>query len=476
MKFRYKVLISNIVLVSLALGLAGYFMIRRNFEHSMETAVSSAIEGNNMVQSTVEYEFLKALNDKNKKIEEELAEIGGRVAGSMVGGMFSFWVQYDEETIYQSDDDEPSLPWEISASFQSGKKKYMIREEGEREYIYVSSYSLAEDKKLSVVTKVDITEVYSDLRGQNRYFQFVLLAVLCMIAVLMYIVSRFLTRHLERVMRGTEEIASGNYDKRVVVESKDEVGILAEGFNHMAAAVEEHVKQLREMVHKREQFVADFTHEVKTPMTAIIGYADTMRSIELKREEQLLALNYIFTEGKRLEELSDSLFTLLQLKEQKPVCEKIYIEDLIWEVERSVKPALEKKKLELLLDVKPGVLYGDKVLFMTALINIIDNARKASSEEQKIEIYGFYEKEDTYILQITDHGIGMGEEVLAHMWEEFYMGDKSRTRKEGGAGLGMSLTALILKQHGIRCKVESEVGKGTTFSLQMKKTEEESGQ
>lgn len=475
MKFRHKVLLCNIVLICLALGLAGTVMIHRNFEHSLDTVISSATEGNNMLQAAVEYECLEVLNDDNKQLEEELEDIGGRVAGNMVGEMFSFGIWYDEKAVYRSDD-ELSLPRELTAGFQTGKKKYMICEEGDREYIYVSSYSLAENKKLSVITKVDITAVYVDLREQIRDFQLVLLAVLGMMSALMYFVSRFLTRHLERVTAGTREIARGNYDRRVDVQSRDEIGILAEEFNHMADAVKRAVEELREMVDKRERFVADFTHEIKTPMTSIIGYADTMRSIELKREEQLLALNYIFSEGKRLEQLSDSLFALLRLKEQKLVFEKLYMEDLMPEVEKSVTPALERNRLELVTEVEPGVIYGNKALLMTAFINIIDNARKASEEGQKIEIRGFCDDAGDYHLQIADSGTGMEKEVLEHMWDEFYMGDKSRTRKEGGAGLGMPLTALILGRHGIMYRVESEAGIGTTFFLRMRKEKTESAE
>lgn len=109
-----------------------------------------------------------------------------------------------------------------------------------------------------------------------------------------------------------EEIIDGSYETRITVKSQDEVGLLAENFNRMAEAVSEKIGELQGMIRKRDQFVADFTHEIKTPMTSIIGYADTMRSMELPREEQLLALSYIFSEGKRLERMSGKLFDLFK--------------------------------------------------------------------------------------------------------------------------------------------------------------------
>jgi signal transduction histidine kinase len=280
----------------------------------------------------------------------------------------------------------------------------------------------------------------------------------------MYIVSRMLTGPLEKLNVITDEFADGNYDARAEIKSGDEIGLLAEKFNNMALSVSKHVDELNDMIKRREQFVADFTHEIKTPMTTIIGYADTMRSMELDREEQIMSLDYIFSEGKRLEAMSMKLFDLIYLKQHEIEMKPVNTAMLGAEIEKIMKPSLARKNLRLNCRFDEGIISGDTELLKTVFINLIDNARKASEENSKIIFTG----ENTggkYIFTVTDEGCGMTEEAVKHICDEFYMVDKSRSRQDGGAGLGMSLALLILERHGATLDIDSEPGVGTTMKV-----------
>lgn len=236
----------------------------------------------------------------------------------------------------------------------------------------------------------------------------------------------------------------------------------------MAGAVAEHVEELNDMIRRRDQFVADFTHEIKTPMTTIIGYADTMRSMELPREEEIMALSYIFSEGKRLESMSGKLFELIYLKQHDIDKKAIHMTELVSQVVKIVEPAMAKKHIQITSDIEPAVTEGNKELLVTAFVNLMDNARKASLEGKSIELVGRLAEESGdygYELTVVDHGIGMTEEEAKRICDEFYMVDKSRSRKEGGAGIGMSLVALILEHHGAGLRIESEPGKGTRMHV-----------
>ena len=156
--------------------------------------------------------------------------------------------------------------------------------------------------------------------------------------------------------------------------------------------------------------------EIKTPMTSIIGYADTMRSMELPREEQLLALSYIFSEGRRLERMSGKLFDLIYLREHEMEKEAVQAENVSSEVLKVVTPSFAAKGLVLKENIEPAVLYGNKELLVTALVNLLDNARKASKEHGVIEFSGKRIKEEEnpfyYELSVKDYGIGMTKEEL----------------------------------------------------------------
>lgn len=482
MKFRYKVLIMNVILLTASLGIVGYLMIRKNFDIAQRTGLSNAIMENNLIQSSVEYDLLQVLNgseyQENKSshsriilLRGELKRIGNRLRSGLMAANTSFYIRYDNSNIYGSVDETDSLPSELFNNNKVGEKKYIFSEEEGKYYIYVSSCSRVEEEYLCVVNRSDVTESYDTLTIQIWYFRIVILVLLAVASILIYMISRYLTGPLEQLTKAASEIARENYAQRVEVRSGDEVGQLAGQFNHMAGAVEEHVEQLHEMLLSREQFVADFTHEIKTPMTTIIGYADTMRSMELPRQQQILALNYIFSEGKRLEDMSGKLFQLLYLKRNEVTCVPLHVADFIKEIRRITAPMLERKKIVFETTVEDGVIAVDRELFVTVFINLIDNARKASQDGAVIGISGCrvsVEDEEWYEFTVADNGVGMTEEEVSRMCDEFYMADKSRARKEGGAGIGMALVSLILNRHGAVWRVESEPGQGTRIYISVK--------
>lgn len=465
MKFRYKVLIINIVLLSVSLGIVGYLMIRNNFRLAQDTQMQNAIVENNLVQSSVEYELLEVLNSAGYHISEDLSDIGTRVAGSMLTIDSCFYVKYGNDYVYSGDGEEGLISETLFDNLDEGGKNCMTGSSGERHYIYVSSCSRVNERYLYIITKSDISEAYNQMNRQITYFRILIMIVLLAASIIMYTISRYLTRPLETLTCVTEEIAGGCYDTRVEVKTGDEIGQLADSFNRMAEAVSEHVEELQDMIHRRDQFVADFTHEIKTPMTTIIGYADTMRSMELPREEQIMSLNYIFSEGKRLEVMSGKLFELIYLKQHEIARQPIHVEDMINEIARIVSPALLKKRITLTTEVDPAVISGNRELLVTAFVNLVDNARKASAEDSSIELSGCVVQQENYALSVIDHGIGMTEEDTARICDEFYMVDKSRSRREGGAGIGMSLVALILERHGAVLNIESVPGEGTKMQV-----------
>ena len=179
--------------------------------------------------------------------------------------------------------------------------------------------------------------------------------------------------------------------------------------------------------------------------------------------------------------MSGKLFELIYLNRHEIEKTPVHTDDLQRELIRIAVPILERKEIELKSNVEPAVLMGDKELLVTVCMNLIDNARKASKEGSVIELNGRICQDEeisedgcksVYELMVKDYGIGMTKEDAAHICDEFYMVDKSRSRKEGGAGLGLSLTALIIKRHQAILQVESVQGEGTTMRVVFYEKEE----
>ena len=296
------------------------------------------------------------------------------------------------------------------------------------------------------------------------------MVILLISGLIVYITSMLLTRPLEKLNTVTDQFAQGSFTTRSDVNSRDEIGLLSDKFNHMADSVENHIDELNDMLHRRDQFVADFTHEIKTPMTTIIGYADTIRSVELSREEEVTAASYIFSEGKRLEQMSSHLFDLIYLKDGKIPKTLVSTQALGEAVIETMLPSLEKAGLTLDYSFENANILCDSTLIKTAFINLIDNARKASSAGSSITFTGRIITDEignprSYNYIVEDHGIGIAKEDIDRIYDEFFMVDKSRSRKEGGAGLGMSLVSAILKEHEAVLKIDSEPGVGTKMSV-----------
>lgn len=469
MKFRYKVLIINLLLLSLSLGTVGYLMVHKNFVLAKNTQLEKAIVQNNLLQSSVEYELLQFLNSSKSGISSELLSIGKKVSSSLRVTDSAFYIRYGKKYLYCSDEIKPSVSEKLFRNLGRNQKNYVITNEKNKHYIYVTSFSKVQQQNLYIITKSDASEAYTLLKEQTNYFRLALLAVLLVDSVIMFFISVYLTKPLEQLTQVSEKMAAGDYNVQAHVNTEDEVGLLAEKFNLMSGAVAGHIEELNDMIRRRDQFVADFTHEIKTPMTTIIGYADTMRSMELPREEEIMALSYIFSEGKRLEVMSGKLFELIYLKQHEIEKKAIHVTDMVTQIIKIVEPAMERKQIHINSEIEPAVIEGNQELLITAFVNLMDNARKASTEQQSIEIQGKMAEtsdNDSYELAVIDHGVGMTEEQTQKICDEFYMVDKSRSRREGGAGIGMSLVALILERHGAKLLIESKPGTGTKMRVQ----------
>lgn len=464
MKFKYKVLIVNILVLSVSLGFTGYLMIRQNFRLALDTLVKNAVVANNLAQSSVEYDLLNVLNKDTVNLNRELATIGQRTSSGMISSDTTLFIHYNGKFLFDENHQQENIPQDLVSYSTDGAKKYCISQEGEEHFIYVSSCNEVRYSLLHIITKRSIEDAYVLMEKQTRFFNLLLLLILFLGSVLLFILSSFLTKPLEKLNHVSEEMAGGNYKMRSSIKSNDEIGQLADKFNHMAASVENHVEELHQQIRRREQFVADFTHEIKTPMTTIIGYSDTMRSIELPREEQIDFLNYIYSAGKRLEIMSQKLFELIYLNQHDIPTAPVNTLLLKNEIEMLVSPALSTKQIHFCVDIKEATLLINKDLLTSAFINFIDNSRKASDEGSTITFEGKI-LGNNYVFKVIDNGIGIHEDDIKRICDEFYMVDKSRSRKEGSAGLGLSLASLIIDRHQAQLEIESKEGEGTTISV-----------
>jgi signal transduction histidine kinase len=233
------------------------------------------------------------------------------------------------------------------------------------------------------------------------------------------------------------------------------------------AELERSIENLQNVASRREEFIASFAHELKTPLTAIIGYADMLRSKDMAPKARFTAAGYIFSEGKRLEALSLKLMDIIVAGKQGIEKRRYEVGYFIRSIAAVTVPSLSNSGMTLDMRWEPGEIEIEPDLFKTLIINLVDNARKASKKNDVIELFGKVE-DGGYALYVRDHGSGMKKEELGRITEPFYMIDKSRSRAQNGAGLGLALCQRIAELHGTSMEYESELGKGTTVRILIK--------
>ena len=323
--------------------------------------------------------------------------------------------------------------------------------------------AFTEDRGSYAVTHLcDVTDVYLGFYRLAGQVVLISLAVLALAVALMFLVLRRSLRPLGTLSQGAKAISEGAYNQRVPEDRPDEIGALGGDFNRMAQAVERHVRQVEDSEEKKTLFMGALAHELKTPLTAISGYAQTLQSVKLAPEDRDMALGAIVSESRRLDRLSKKMLRLLELEqdEEPLVMENVPVRELFAGAVQSCAPAAAQKGVTLEIGEAQGELTADRDLMNEVFINLADNAIKASSPGGTVRLYT-----DGSTMIVEDQGAGIPAQEIDKLTEPFYMVDKSRSRKSGGAGLGLALTAAILKRHGLALHIESEPGKGTQVSV-----------
>lgn len=321
---------------------------------------------------------------------------------------------------------------------------------------------VSDGQKIYFVTQWDISKTVHQQETLRQYFLRCYLAAVALGMALLGILSALLTGPLKRMSRAARRMAEGDYGERLAVKGGDEVGELAGSLNQMADAVEEKIGELSRAAREKEDFAANFAHELKTPLTSIIGYADTIYRKELPREDIRKASWHIWNEGMRLEALSRKMMELTVLGRQEFPLQEMPADELLQDVAESLSPVLEKRQIRLRLQAEPAYVMVEYDLLKTLLLNLVDNAVKAGAGH--LEIRG-YPCGGRYRICVRDDGCGMEKAELSRITEAFYMVDKARSRKQHGAGLGLALADRIAGLHGSRPEFCSEKGKGTEVSF-----------
>ena len=380
MKFFYKIFLSMLLVLTVSLATIEYLTVSYSLEHALQREENTALSQHQMAKYSIQTVLLGITDDYTTSNMENIAKSAETPLGAQSGLFFASQNSQsgrDETVYYNSCKINPSdrIP-------ATGILEYEIRETEKDRYLQVRSSFTLDTNSFVLVTEKNVKELFQDADTLRRRCEFFYWCILATGSFLVLVITFTLTKPLHRLQGTTRRFAKGEYDVRAEISSRDEIGDLSKTFNYMAKTIESKMEELKDAVRRQEEFTANFAHELKTPMTSIIGYADTLYQKTLSPEEVHQLAGIIMNEGMRLEALSFKLMELVTLR---------------------------------------------------------------------------------------DYGRGIPKEDLQKITEAFYMVDKSRSREEHGAGLGLALAVKIAKLHQTELVYESVAGQGTCVSFMLAK-------
>ena len=458
MRFSLKLLLWTMVVMAMAFGLGGAYFVNYVFETSMDRETGQAREESSILRFAFETAALNAPARYDVLPDRTISQIAYNLAGGG-GGRTLRILDEQGDVIYESDGAEGD--GRLMEQTDESHNAYQVVRQEDRYQIRTCVQVDVLDRILYLETVRDVSEVFKERALGFTVYRRMMVVMLVLGTFIMHGVSSWLTRPIRLLTRATKRMAQGEYGYRARKVSSDELGQLTLDFNQMANALEENIGKLEEEIRAREDFVGAFAHELKTPLTAIIGYADMLRSRRLDEEKSFLSANYIYTEGKRLEAMSFRLLDII-------VTKRIHIQRRRVEAEYLFQYLRDMyandRTMAFLFCNEGGTVWADPDLIRSVLMNLIDNACKASEPGERIWIGGQRQGEG-YRFFVEDHGIGIPREEQDKIIKAFYMVDKSRSRSRNGAGLGLALCAEILALHDSRLEIRSELGEGTQMSF-----------
>ena len=266
-------------------------------------------------------------------------------------------------------------------------------------------------------------------------------------------------RPLVKITNAAKQYASGNLDVVIPVNTQDEIGYLSASLNYMSS-------QLKDMEDYQKKFVANVSHDFRSPLTSIKGYVEAMADGTIPPEMQGKYLNIILFETERLTDLTRDLLTLNEFDTKDLLLDKTDFD--IHEVIRNTAASFEgtctakKISIELLLATRTLYVHADQHKIQQVLYNLLDNAIKFSNPESTITIETTPRGDKVYT-SVKDYGIGIPKSSINKIWERFYKSDLSRGKDKKGTGLGLSIVKEIIQAHNENINVISTEGVGTEF-------------
>lgn len=359
----------------------------------------------------------------------------------------------------------------LSSGFRGGHRELAANTEGfdksEGERYFLVSATVCGDKYTLIYGR-SFAGTDGEFRSLMLTFVLISLAVSSLLAAALYAVLKRLSAPLEDLRRATEELSAGKSGVRADENAPGEFGQLGKSFNEMVEKIDAQIDELKQNAVLKQRLVDDLAHEIRTPLTAIYGYAEYLRRAGTGEDEKINCAISVMNEARRLQNVSEKLLDTAVIRENALNAEPTDLTAALEETAASIAPIAAGKNVRIAVEGKSAVVNGDRTLLGMLFFNLAENAVKACERGGNV-VLRCTPGENGARVCVEDDGKGMTPEQLKHITEPFYRTDVSRSRAEGGAGLGLTLCSEIAAKHGAKLVFESEPGAGTKVFLDFRK-------
>ena len=456
MKIFARLYTGIVLILVFVLIVSGLIIVNTSLNKNIEHEINNGLERHGIIQSLLESNIIIATRS-NPAIPEVIQKAA---KNTKTGEGPQLVVLMNGESVYGDIDFYSDY-----GDLGEGSVRYNIKTVNGRSYFECGSVFTMRDVRYTCITSSDISRVISENNSLRHSYRLIYIVMLVAGAAFALAFSLYITKPVRRLSEATKAISEGDYSHRVDTVTNDELGQLTKAYNSMAGTIEEKIGDLEKSVRSKEDFIAAFAHETKTPITGIIGYADLIYQGKLNSGEVKDAAGVIMSEGERLKLLSNKLLELTELSrgESALMKEEISASDLENDLSGLLKIDADKRDCVIAYEIEDGYFWADYDLIRSVLINLIENSMKAGAKH--ITVKGVQGEREAFTFKVKDDGMGIPADKVSRVKEAFYMVDKSRSRAEHGAGLGLSLCDRIVRLHGGTMDIESEEGKGTEITV-----------
>lgn len=334
------------------------------------------------------------------------------------------------------------------------------------------TYAIYKALQLYYHTSVMAEDTAAQFRHMMRSIgdlNFFLIFFIPLAILFFYLLTKPYATYFHEISTGIHHLANGEFNNRVQISSNDEFGTIAADMNLASEKLQQAVERGDFAESSKEQLVLNLAHDLRTPLTSVLGYLDfILRDDQLTAEQVRHYTTIAYTKSRRLEKLIDELFEITRMNYGMLTIDKnqIDLSELLLQLNEELYPVFENNHLESRLDIAPNLhIWGDGELLARVFENLLTNAARYGKDGQFVDVNGKLDNGEV-VVQVINYGDSIPPEELPHLFDMFYTGDKSRVHQEGSTGLGLFIAKNIVEQHQGTISAESSVIR-TVFEVRL---------